>query len=146
MWIALTGQKGGVGKSTTAICLAAEGVDRGMRVLLVDADPQGSATRWAQRRAALDSAVLPVDGTGARRGWQRGIPADAQTVVVDAAAGAMADALAPFLEAADAVVVPGFAQGIAGPGNRTPAPACGRNLPSRRTPRRVPCIGRRTRA
>jgi chromosome partitioning protein len=33
--IALTGQKGGVGKSTTAICLAAATMQRGLRVLLV---------------------------------------------------------------------------------------------------------------
>ncbi|HET6434731.1 MAG TPA: ParA family protein [Xanthomonadaceae bacterium] len=104
--ILVASSKGGVGKSTLATHLAAHAALAGERTVLVDADPQGSATRWAQRRAALDSAVLPVDGTGARRGWQRGIPADAQTVVVDAAAGAMADALAPFLEVADAVVVP----------------------------------------
>ena len=98
--------KGGVGKSTIATHLAAQAALAGQRTVLVDADPQGSATRWAQKRAGLDSAVLPVDGTGAGRGWQRALPPDAQQVVVDAAAGAMAGALAPFLEQADAVVVP----------------------------------------
>lgn len=44
--IALTGQKGGSGKSTVALALAAEGVARGLRVLLVDADPQGTARTW----------------------------------------------------------------------------------------------------
>ena len=46
--IALTGQKGGIGKSTTAVCIAAEAVSRGMRVLLVDADPQGTARTWGE--------------------------------------------------------------------------------------------------
>ena len=46
MIIALTGQKGGVGKSTTAICLAAATMQRGLRVLLVDADPQGTVRTW----------------------------------------------------------------------------------------------------
>ncbi|MGN6513503.1 MAG: nucleotide-binding protein [Lysobacteraceae bacterium] len=104
--ILVASSKGGVGKSTLATHLAAHAALAGQRTVLVDADPQGSATRWAQKRAGLDSAVLPVDGTHAGRGWQRALPADTQQVVVDAAAGAMANALAPFLEQADAVVVP----------------------------------------
>ena len=96
--------KGGVGKTTIATHLAADAAVAGLRTVLVDADPQGSATRWCERRAGMASAVLPVDGT--RKSWRKRVPDDAQRVVVDAPAGAMADDLEEFLEVADAVLVP----------------------------------------
>ncbi|HWU71050.1 MAG TPA: ParA family protein [Pseudoxanthomonas sp.] len=111
--ILVASSKGGAGKTTLASNLAAHFALDGKRTVLVDADPQGSSMHWAQRRAELESAVLPIDASGAKkRGWRDAVPADAERVVIDVPAGAMADDLVPFIEHADAIVVPVIPSGI----------------------------------
>ena len=60
MILSVLNQKGGVGKTTLAVHLATAFGAAGDRVLLVDADPQGSALAWAATRAAV--AGFPVIG------------------------------------------------------------------------------------
>lgn len=102
--ILVASRKGGCGKTTVSTNLAAHHAVKGKRTVLLDADPQHSSTRWCEKRAHLDSAVLPVDGT--RKGWRKQLPDDTQVVVIDGPAGAMARDLEDFLEMADAVIVP----------------------------------------
>ena len=54
MIIALLNQKGGVGKTTLATHIAGELTMQGSSVILIDADPQGSALDWTQRRSQND--------------------------------------------------------------------------------------------
>lgn len=51
MIVAFLNQKGGVGKTTLALNLAALWAGQGRRVTVLDADPQASALDWAQARS-----------------------------------------------------------------------------------------------
>jgi chromosome partitioning protein len=56
--IAVVNHKGGVGKTTLVMQLAGAFARRGLKVLVVDADPQGTATRWAA--AAPEGTPFPA--------------------------------------------------------------------------------------
>ena len=85
MIVGVLNQKGGVGKTSLAVNFAAALALRGERVLLVDADPQGSALAWSSAREL--EPLFPVVGM-AKPSLHRDLPQVARgydTVLIDGA-------------------------------------------------------------
>ena len=60
--IALVTQKGGCGKTTLTTCLAVAARQSGRKVVIFDADPQGSAAQWWESREEDAPALVEVKG------------------------------------------------------------------------------------
>jgi chromosome partitioning protein len=103
--IAIVSQKGGVGKSTIAVHLAAEAQAQGQRVLLLDLDPQGSAMEWANRRGDQPPDVSGANPASVGKEIERAKDDGYDLVMIDTAPHADHAAL-QAARAADLVLIP----------------------------------------
>lgn len=102
---AVMSQKGGAGKTTLAVHLAAAASQRGLRVALLDTDPQQSACVWARARDLEQPIVAAVSPTKLAAALGKAQAEGFDIVIVDTAPNAGTDAV-DVAALASKVVIP----------------------------------------
>ena len=105
--VALISMKGGSGKTTVAAHVAAAAAAQGRNVALIDTDPQQSAARWGDRRAAALPVVLTVPPSRLAAELQRCSDAGTDLAIIDTPPRAGSDNAAQVAaRVADLVLLP----------------------------------------
>jgi chromosome partitioning protein len=90
--LAFLSQKGGAGKTTLAVHTAVAAEEVGLRVVLIDTDPQRSATAWSDARQAPSPLVAPTSVSELERVLAAAREDKMDLAIVDAAPHAAPDA------------------------------------------------------
>lgn len=103
--VAIANQKGGVGKTTVTMNLAAVLAEAGQRVLVVDVDPQASTTFWAERAGEGLAFDYATETDPSKLAHMRQLPYD--ILLVDAPGSLEGQSvLAAVARAADYLILP----------------------------------------
>lgn len=110
--IAMISQKGGSGKTTLTIALAVAAWQEGLKVLIIDTDPQTNASNWADRRkdAGLDGPRCDFVGVGQIPKIVEAARVDGYDLVIIDTAGKSDSAATTAARVADTVLIPAAAQ------------------------------------
>jgi chromosome partitioning protein len=104
--LAIISQKGGSGKTTTALGLAVEGIAAGRRVAVVDLDPQATAAKWSDRRAQNESpAVVSCQAARLRQVLDAAAAQGVELAIIDTPGKSSETAIAAA-KVADRVLIP----------------------------------------
>ena len=98
-------QKGGAGKTTLACAVAVAGEAAGRATVLVDLDPQGTASKWGELREAETPVVTATSPEQLAAVLGAARSAEAEFVVIDTAPQ-VSDAALEAARAADMVLIP----------------------------------------
>ena len=114
--IVVLNPKGGCGKTTLAINVAGYLASKGRAVALMDADPQGSAMRWVQKRppnlAPIHAVTAYDNNVNVTRSFKLRVPVGTEFLVVDSPAGVPSHELGELTSGAHAIMVPVLPSGI----------------------------------
>ena len=102
--LAVLNQKGGSGKTTASTNIAAELTRRGKRVLIIDCDPQRSASDWRAARQTDDIQVQAISTAQALAAEVRKA-AKYDVVLIDGAA-TISGLTSAAIQIADSIVIP----------------------------------------
>jgi len=103
--LGIIAQKGGAGKTTLGIHLAVRAGLDGLKVLIVDMDPQASATAWWQRREQVLPALIQADGKSLSSVLAKAKIEGYQLLVIDTAPHSSFDAIS-CARLADKILIP----------------------------------------
>lgn len=103
--VTFTSQKGGSGKSSLAVSLAVVAQEAGLKVYVIDLDPQGTAKAWFERRAADLPEVAAIDSSRLAEALDVLRRQKVDLVIIDTA-GHDAPGQAAAMNAADLNIIP----------------------------------------
>jgi chromosome partitioning protein len=103
--LAILGQKGGTGKTTTALGLAVAASLVRRAVAIIDLDPQSTATNWSDRRGTETPAVVSCQVSRLGQVLKAAADRGADLAIIDTP-GKSTDALIAAAKAADFVLMP----------------------------------------
>jgi chromosome partitioning protein len=103
--LAVIGQKGGSGKTTTALGLAVASTLAGRAVAVIDLDPQGTAANWSDRRGNESPAVVSCQVSRLAQVLEAAAKQGAELAIIDTP-GKSTDTAIAAAKAADFVLLP----------------------------------------